>query len=378
MISLAQIHSLIERPRDPESPVLSLYLNVDPSDASNLNRGFESRAKTLLAKLGEQLDGDRKDHFEKDSARVMEFVSGYTPAAKGIVVFCDVSKDFFWNEEVRTPILSEAFWDESPYIRPLLEQLDEYERYGVVLVDSGQARLFSVFMGEITEHEVVPVNPGPRRTKSSGSQHGWSQMHIQRKADVYTHWHLKHVAEEAVQLANRERFDRLILAGPTQVTKQLQQLLPKRLSRRVVASLPLQATASPSEILDKTQEVEHEVERQRESELVDDLITTAAKDEGAVTGIERTVEAAQEGRLWQLLYAGGLQVEGRICQECRALTMHQRDTCPFCQEPLEVANDMIDLVAKRTFELGGRIEQVKGEAAEKLKEAGGIGGLLRF
>ena len=378
MISLAEIHSLIERPRDPDSPVLSLYLNVDPSDASNLNRGFESRAKTLLAKLGEELDGDRLDHFEKDVARVMEFVSGYTPAAKGIVVFCDVSTDFFWSEEVRTPILSEAFWDEAPYIRPLLEQLDEYERYGVVLADSGQARLFSIFMGEITEHGVAPVNPGPRRTKSSGSQHGWSQMHIQRKAEMYTHWHLKHVAEEAVQLANRERFDRLILAGPGQVTKQLQQLLPKRLGNRVVASLPLQATASPSEVLAKTQEVERQVERQQESNLVDELITTAAKNEGGVTGIERTVEAVQEGRLWQLIYVGGYEVEGRVCQECRALTMHQRDTCPFCQGPLELAPDMVDQVAKRTFELGGRIEQVKGEAAEKLRKAGGIGGLLRF
>jgi peptide subunit release factor 1 (eRF1) len=369
---------LVERPRDPESPVLSLYLNVDTSDAANLNRGFEKRAKTLLSQLGEELNDDKGDHFEGDVARVMEFVSGYTPAAKGIVVFCDDSEGFFWSQEVHTPILSQAFWDEAPYVRPLLEQLDEYERYGVVLADRGQARLFSIFMGEITEHEIAPVNPGPRRTKSSGSDHGWSQMHIQRKADVHAHWHLKNVAEEAVQMANRERFDRLILAGPGQVTTQLQRFLPKRLSSRVVASLPLQATASPSEVLEKTQEVERQVERQRESELVDELITTAAKNEGAVTGVERTVEAVQEGRLWQLIYVGGLEVEGRICRECRALTMHQRDSCPFCQGPLEVAKDMVDLAAKRTFELGGRIEQVKGEAAEKLREVGGIGGLLRF
>lgn len=378
MISLSMVHSLIERPRDPESPVLSLYLNVDPSDAANLNRGFETRAKALLAELRRQVDDPQRPQFDEDAQRVLSFVSGYGPSAKGIVAFCDRSKEFFWNEEVQTPLLSRAYWDESPYVRPLLEQLDEHERYGVIVADRGQARLFTVFMGSITEHALAPVNPGSRRVKSSGSDHGWSQMQIQRKEDVHTHRHLKHVAHEAVRLAAPERFDRLILAGPTQVTTQLQRLLPRRLQTRVVARLPMEPNLPPSEVLERTREVERQIERQREQELVDELITTAAKDEGAVTGIDRTVEAVQEGRLWQLVYVDGYAAEGRRCRECGALTTHQRESCPFCSGPLEVQDDMVDMAARRTFELGGRIEQVKGPAADRLRQAGGIGGLLRF
>jgi peptide subunit release factor 1 (eRF1) len=378
MISLSEIHALIDRPRDPASPVLSLYLNVDTSDAANLNRGFETRAKTLLAELEAQVNEEHAEEMAQDATRAMSFVAGYTPSAKGLVIFCDRSKDFFWTQELQTPLLSQAYYDETAYVRPLLEQLDEYERYGVILADRGQARLFSVFMGAIDEYPLAPVNPGSRRIKSTGSDHGWSQMNIQRKTDVHTHRHLKHVAQEAVQLTNRERFDRLVLAGPGQVTTQLQRLLPKRLQTRVVASIPMQSTATPSEVLSKTQELELQVERKREAEMVEELITTAAKDEGAVTGVDRTVEAVQEGRLWQLIYANGFSARGRVCRECGALTMHERPSCPFCKGPLEVANDMVDLAARRTFELGGRIEQVKGAAADRLTEAGGIGGLLRF
>ena len=47
---------------------------------------------------------------------------------------------------------TEARYRPDPYLRPLLETLDEHERHGVVLLDRQQARLFSVFLGEIEEH----------------------------------------------------------------------------------------------------------------------------------------------------------------------------------------------------------------------------------
>ncbi len=63
-----------------------------------------------------------------------------------------IRKIFSGRARSRCRFAKRARWEDTPYIAPLLEILDEYERYGVVLADKEQARLFTVFIGEIAEH----------------------------------------------------------------------------------------------------------------------------------------------------------------------------------------------------------------------------------
>src|SRR6185295_693271 len=134
------------------SPVLSVYLDIDQSKAVNLKRRFEASLQDMLRSLEERLDEPIRSSFSADARRVRQPVSTLEPRAKGWICFADDSEDFFWTREIKVPARALARWQETPYVAPMLEVLDEYERYGVVLADKEQARLFTVFIGEIAEH----------------------------------------------------------------------------------------------------------------------------------------------------------------------------------------------------------------------------------
>jgi hypothetical protein len=113
-----------------------VYLDVDQSKASNLNRRFYVTLKDMLRSVEVQLDKSYLQSFSADAARVQKFVSGFEPGGKGLIIFCDDPQNFFWSREVNASIQNDARWADTAYIRPLLEVLDEYERYSIVLVDA--------------------------------------------------------------------------------------------------------------------------------------------------------------------------------------------------------------------------------------------------
>lgn len=153
MISTAEMGILIGREGKPGHPVLSVYLDVDQSQEANLNRKFEVSLGNLLRELESGLvDQYEREEFAADAERLRRFVSDYRPGAHSLVIFCDALEGFLWHRELNVPLRSEARWSETLYLRPLLETLDEFERYGVILTDRAWARLFTVHLGEIEEH----------------------------------------------------------------------------------------------------------------------------------------------------------------------------------------------------------------------------------
>jgi len=211
MISKADIEEIVERRPVPDSPVLSVYLDIDQSKASNLHRRFEASLKDLLRSIETQLDEKRLKSFSADAGRVRQFVSGLEPRTKGLILFCDDSENFFWSREIKPSVRNNVRWNDTPHIAPLLEILDEYERYGVILVDKAHARLFTVFIGEIEEHYDA-VAPAPvRLITTSGTDHMLSESRFQHKAAMHVHWHLKNVAEKLEKLVDQYSFDRLLL-----------------------------------------------------------------------------------------------------------------------------------------------------------------------
>ena len=90
---------LFARPHNSEPCKLSLYLNVDQAQPVNLNRGFETELKNLASSV-RGLSRPERERFDNAMHRVKDFVSAYTPAARGLVLFFDASDGFFWNGEI--------------------------------------------------------------------------------------------------------------------------------------------------------------------------------------------------------------------------------------------------------------------------------------
>lgn len=381
MISVEELTRLIEWPPHPGSPVLSVYLTTDPSKSGNANvrRGFEAVLQNLRRAIETQLtDEPRREHFAADAAAVSQFVAQHEPQERGLVLFSDASEHLFWSRGLRLCLREEARWDEVPYLRPLLEVLDEYERWGVVLTEHGRSRLFTIFMGEVEEHVDAFLPEHLRRLTSIGTDHLWSQKPFQQKVEVHAKWHLKEAARLLDRLTSDYAFDRLILAGPEEPTAELYRLLPKRLRTRVIGRVALPFSAGGDAVLKATEGIIEETERKAEREVVAALLDDAAKKRQAVAGLEPTLLACQEGRIYRLVYVDGLRESGGRCAACGALCAEGCRACPWCGGTLTRIGDLIDALARQVIDAGGKVEVVRGEAARLLDPAGRIGAQLRF
>ncbi|HEV8712408.1 MAG TPA: Vms1/Ankzf1 family peptidyl-tRNA hydrolase [Candidatus Binatia bacterium] len=216
-----------------------------------------------------------------------------------------------------------------------------------------------------------------KHLNTTGTDHILSQKRFQRKADMHAHWHLKHVAEMLNHLVDRYGFDRLVLAGPVEATSELSHLLSKRVRARVVGRITLPIEANEHEVLAETLKLEQQVERETEKQLVEELI--AADGHHPVRlGLESTVRVLAEGRIWRLVYASGFRSRGGQCSNCAMLFARTGGPCDYCGAALAPFDDLVEQMAEQVLESGGKVEEVVGDAAIRLPQAGGIGAILRF
>jgi peptide subunit release factor 1 (eRF1) len=201
---------------------------------------------------------------------------------------------------------------------------------------------------------------------------------MQRKSEMHAQWHLKHVAEMMDRLTNAHGLDRLVLAGQVEATSELRHLLPKRLRSRVVGTLMLPLQVSEQQHMQETLSIEENVERAAETELVDELHTAAAKKTLAIQGLPQALKAAKEKRIWQLVYAEGFNPHGNECLSCSILFPDDYESCTDCGGSLRPLDDLIERMAEKIIDNGGKTEMVCGLAAQRLQSNGGIGAFLRF
>jgi len=378
MLSRTEVESLVQREPVSGSPVLSLYLDVDQSKAINLHRKFQAACHDMLRSIAARLQGAELEEFQADAARVQEHVFCIEPSGRGVIVFADDSRGFFWSRAVQVPLRNNARWSDTPYVKPLLALMDDYERYGIVLADKRRGRLFTVFMGEIVEHEDFLAPLPVRRIKAPGMDQMFSEHRFQNRAETHTHLHLKNVAESLDRLVDRYGFDRILIGGPVESTSELQQLVSKRVRGRLVDRISLPVTANIARVLEEALQTGERVERQMEERIVDDLIAGNDGHHPFTLGLERTVRALCEERIWRMIYAQGFTPSGGQCLNCGMLFAAPNGACQYCGAAIKPTEDLLERMVERAVEQDSRLEEVSGSAAARLQQAGSIGAILRF
>jgi peptide subunit release factor 1 (eRF1) len=178
-------------------------------------------------------------------------------------------------------------------------------------------------------------------------------------------------------IVDRYGLDRLILSGSPEATGELQSLLSKRVRSRVVERVALPVNASAHEVLQETLRVERRIEREFESRLVEELISSDGHQPVAL-GLERTILALCEERIWRLVYAAGFDPKGGCCKNCDMLSAEAESRCDYCGGAVQPIGDLMEQIAERVLEQDGKVEQVRGNAAALLQSVGSIGAFLRF
>ena len=342
---------LYSHPERPHRSMLSVYLNVDQSQQSNRNRGFEKQLKNITSSIRSSIhDAPELEVFTTAAHHIKDFVSAYEPGARGLVMFFDGLDGFFWHQELGVPIHSQARWDRELFLQPLANALDQFERYGVVLVARDRLRVFTAFLGEIEEF----------------GREGF-------RANA----HLRHVIKDVDWLVQTKQVHCLVLAGASEITSELRGLLPKRLALRVIGAVDVAIDAAARDVLQATLAIAKEYERSAEVQTVKEVVGGAGRNEKTVAGLGRTLKAVNSDRVWELIYSEGLTSPGFECVKCAALFSMEKTSCPYCGGAVHPVSDVVERAVDHALRNGAKIEVVTGEASVSLYNLGGIGAFLK-
>ncbi len=352
--------------------VLSAYLDLDP--ARLVGRTYRIAFDDLVKEARERLEGTARGDLQREAARVQAWLESEKPHGKGLALFSCEPRDLWQAHFLSVRLNDHLAFNPAPDIAPLLEVLDEYERYAVALVDKVKARLFTVFLGEIEETDAFED-----RMTTEHDRAGVQQARSRGHRDAHVVWHLKRVARRLAEMLGRRRFDRLILSGPQEAASELRLLLPRALAHRLVAVIPGEMFATERDILDKTLEIESRIEREVEERVVGDLIDRAGAGGRAVIGLDPTLEALGRGEVQTLVVADEARLGGAECPNCGRLQSGNAAICPACGAAMRPVHDLLHRAMGRAVEQAGRVEIVRGDAGRRLSEVGqGIGALLRY
>ena len=358
--------------------VLTVYLDVDQSRESNLNHGYHSALREMFRSMESRIQtGQERQDFLHQAKIIQSFISNYQPTARSLVYFSDGMGKPLGSWSLHLPLHNNVFWGVEPYLRPLLEALDEGQPYLVVLVDRHQGRILRIVQGEAEMHFSTVSEANVKHSKKSGSDHIRSQMNFQRKAEVHAHWHLKEVVEFADRMLDSHPYHYLILGGPSEVVGYMQRLLPKRLANIAADPVALPVQADTALVLETTARVICETLRKEETILVEKIQVAASKQAGAVVGLAEILKALDRDMIWNLVYGAGIVLPGKQCPGCNRLFRERQTSCNACHLTLTPVSDLLELLIHRVFRNEGKAKCVREVAAARLKECEGIGAMLR-
>jgi len=358
--------------RSAQSPVLSLYLNVDPTQQAIDQHKLVLR--TLLKGVADQA-------IQQDIQAVENYFDFEHPwQGKGVAAFSCQPLGFWRVYPLAVPVQNQAYVSHRPYIKPLTDVLDAYGRYGVILADREGARMFLFSLGELVE-ATGTFGEEVRRVKHGGASgvtgmRGGRASRTAQRGEAAVQRNLRDVVEASEAFFTAHGCTRLILAGSESNLAQLRDMLPRSLHERVIGSFTSDIGASVTDVQSKSMDLIEAMATERETELVESMTSAWRRGSGAAVALSDTLAAVQEHRARLLLVAAGYEATGFRCQNCRYLMLAERTECPLCGGQVEPVEDVVDSIVHRALEQNVEVEIVRGNRV--LEESGSIGALLRY
>ncbi|MCX8031061.1 MAG: hypothetical protein N3A59_05735 [Thermodesulfovibrionales bacterium] len=353
---------------------VSLYLNVDP--LLNKKGDYILHIKNMIKQTIDSIDKGVYKKVKEDLDKIEHHVlTNKRMFKKGLAIFSCQELSLWKEYNLGVPVGNDLIIDKKVYTKPLLDILNNYQRYCVLLVGKDSARIFLIHLGEIVEYGEVYSADIPGKHKKGG----WfalAQNHYERHINVHVGFHLKEVIDKPDSFTSGENISRIILGGADEAVSMFKSMLPKPLHEKIIASVKLEMFAKNDEVLNKVEPIVSAYEREQEEKLVKDLIAKAMKNEAAVLGLDNVINAIQEQKVMRLLFISNFKQEGYSCKTCGYLATQQINSCPYCKGNFEKIDNIIDMISQKALQQGAIIEVISEN--KELFKAGGIGAFLRF
>ena len=336
--------------------VVSMYLGLDPGD----RRATGTEADSLLHELRTRSKDRALAHAVRvslrgDINRIDEVIKNDPPQEKAIAIFACSGAGLFELVPLPRTVRARVEVAPTPYVRPMLAVLEQYERLLAVVADRKGAHVWEVYVGAIRDAGRVK-GPDLRRFGAAGRR-AESPQHHEDKAERLERTFFKELAETLQHLS----YDVLVLGGHEEELPHLTRILPKEVSERTIGTFAIDpSTATAAEVRDRAQAILDDRERERQRRLVDDVAESEAAGGLATMGLDPCLWAASLKAVELLLVEDGATAPGVVCDESGWFARNG-DVCPECGRKTRATEDIIEEVVEAVIDDGGSIHDIREE-----------------
>ena len=358
----ARIGELLRRLAEIESSdayILSVYLDLRQEalkDAPTGAPGVGDPTRTpglmtLRDRLREIEDtllahGSHAESFQADLVRINEYVqSDEARSAQGVAIFACSALGLWETLTTGVPFETHVSAGPTADLFQLARLLDDYESAVVALFDTNTARLFVMRRGSLAERGKLDEPASEHKRHKQGGQ---SQARYQRHVDEQDERFAKELGEALERLVRRESAKRVVLAGNERAINALRAVMSKQLESLVEDVEHLQIIASREQLEADVLPVLERAEELGSRDVADRVIEGVRSGQLGVAGLERTMQALENGQVDELV----IDETAEIDEELRA-----------------------ELVRQAAL-TSARVEVVSGHSA--IRRFGGVGGTLRY
>src|SRR5260370_25279441 len=377
MLSTILLESLSRLP----SHLLTAYVRTTPDEASL--QGSAPRYLHFLKEAGrsvaESLASEEREAFSKQVERVTEFLS--RPKSHGsLVIFAGSS---VWEVVPLQVAVKDELWWGKPSLGQLVWLAGEHKQCGIIVVDHKGARFFHYSLGEIVEgaEKKFAIDISGWRQKDLGHvasegmaiTHGTQRDVFDKRVDSQYVRLCRETARHAATFFPPKELAAIFVVGPDKLTALIEAKFPRSLRLPIVRIDHDLARLTPHELLEHLEPRIADWERQHQSALVNAI---TGNDRGTIRGFDETLTQLQWGQVRSLLLARDFDPVVRECLQCSSTDRNSDNLCPVCgagRRAITLREALPELLLKHQTGL----EIVSGEAAERLKQIGGIAAWIR-
>jgi len=355
---------------DERDIYLSVYMKSSSTSELDSSRSFiASRFKAMEKSLPAD---DLRQPFRSTMSLVEEAMASLPwKGERSRVIFACGPLSFLHVYRLGLEVEPLVVLDTSPFLLPLARLRDDYEDYGILLLNSQEARLFTIRSRLLEEKSQSSIDLMNKHKKG-----GWSQMRYSRLRKGAIKSFLAEVVEDLARLEGLENMRGLVIAGPGEAKIELMEMLSPQIKERVMGLLDVSMGVKPADLVEMGDRLALDKERSLSRERAAELKSAVLKGRLYASGADPVRDALLQGRVKSLLLLDGFVIPGWICESCQYFQEgSQPEGCPRCNGRTSRVNLLEELyeLAQRT---GAEVEFV--EEDEFLRSLGGVGAILRY
>jgi peptide subunit release factor 1 (eRF1)/predicted transcriptional regulator len=348
----------------PERAFVSLYLSGPDGLASLKKR--EENIRALLEDAPEEAE-----HFEQSMSMIRSLLEENPVKDSGLCLFACWALDFAEGYHLTVSTQDRLWIGSSPYIRPLVELNDEYEKFLIVAVDNTSSRIIQVVSAAPQKENTVRGD-----VKNAVKKGGWSQKRYARRRDKQILEYVKEIDKILAGLIREEGFGRIVLLGSQETINNLKAEFSSEVADKVVGEKAVDLGAGEDLLMDEAYSLYFAEERNSETRLWDRIKAEYFSGGLAVAGPTEVLKAATTGRVESMIVTREAKIKGTQCRDCENIVHGTPQTCQICGSKSVFQVDLVNEIV-RHLELSSAttdfVDPIPG-----LSKAGDMAALLRY